>query len=136
MRITLRSKHPPIHPNFRCVFFWPKILPYTLDFAENGQVAIDRFKSNQYDLVLMDIQMPVVDGYTAVRMIREWEQKDGRAQTPIIALTASALDEAVHKSHEVGCNAHVAKPVRKATLIAAIQNIIVATRHSAAADSG
>lgn len=94
--------------------------PYTLEFAENGQEAFDQAIAAPFDLVLMDIQMPIVDGYTAVRKIREWERSHGRVPVPMIALTASALDEAVRKSLEAGCDAHLAKPVRKATLIEAI----------------
>jgi two-component system, sensor histidine kinase and response regulator len=96
--------------------------PYALEFAENGQTAIDRVVTTAYDLVLMDIQMPVVDGYTAVRRIREWERGQGRVPVPIIALTASALDEAVRRSLDAGCDAHIAKPVRKATLVQAIRD--------------
>jgi PAS domain S-box-containing protein len=95
--------------------------PYTLEFAENGQIAIDRVLAASYDLVLMDIQMPIVDGYTAVRRIREWERIHDLPRVPIIALTASALDEAVRMSLEAGCDAHIAKPVRKATLLEAIR---------------
>jgi two-component system sensor histidine kinase/response regulator len=95
--------------------------PYTLEFAENGQIAIDRVLAASYDLVLMDIQMPMVDGYTAVRRIREWERIHDLPRVPIIALTASALDEAVRMSLEAGCDAHIAKPVRKATLLEAIR---------------
>jgi CheY-like chemotaxis protein len=71
----------------------------------------------------MDIQMPVMDGYTAVRMIRAWEHARGAARIPIIALTASALEESVHRSLAAGCDAHVAKPVKKATLFEAILNL-------------
>ena len=97
-----------------------KQYPYTVEFAESGQEAIDRVIAAPFDLVLMDIQMPVVDGYTAVRTIREWERGQRRVPVPIIALTASALDEAVRKSLDAGCDAHLSKPVRKATLIEAI----------------
>jgi two-component system, sensor histidine kinase and response regulator len=63
--------------------------PCQVDFAENGKAAIEKFTSHQYDLVFMDIQMPVIDGLTATRTIREWETNHGLASTPIIALTAS-----------------------------------------------
>ncbi|MGH7931715.1 MAG: response regulator, partial [Candidatus Binataceae bacterium] len=121
---------PPLHillaedsPDNRLLIdAYLKNAAYRLDFAENGQAAIDRFKTEKYDLVLMDIQMPVVDGYTAVKAIRAWESKGGFKPTPIIALTASALEEAVRKSLAAGCTAHVAKPVRRATLLEAIKN--------------
>ena len=52
----------------------------------------------------MDIQMPVLDGYTAVRMIRDWERDHALKRTPIIALTASALDDAVRRAKDAGCD--------------------------------
>ena len=101
-----------------------KKTPYSLDEAENGKMALDRFIEGKYDVVLMDIQMPVLDGYNAVRMIREWEQDHHHKRTPIIALTASALDDAVRRAKDAGCDLHVSKPVKKATLLEAIANSI------------
>ena len=94
---------------------------YLIDEAENGENAIDKFMASQYDLVLMDIQMPIVDGYTAVRTIRQWEANHQRPRTPIIALTASAMNEAVNRSLQVGCDSHVSKPVKRTTLLEAIR---------------
>jgi PAS domain S-box-containing protein len=94
--------------------------PYHLDEVEDGQKAIEQVFNGGYDLVLMDIQMPVMDGYTAVEKIREWEARTNRVHTPIIALTASALDEAVRHTREVGFDMHVSKPVKRATLLDAI----------------
>jgi CheY-like chemotaxis protein len=88
--------------------------------AENGEIALAKFVAGNYDVVLMDIQMPVMDGYTAAKLIRQWEQNHNASRTPIIALTASVLDEAVHKSFDAGCDTHVSKPVRRPTLLAAI----------------
>jgi PAS domain S-box-containing protein len=93
---------------------------YQLDSAENGEVALNKFKSGKYDVVLMDMQMPIMDGYSAVRAIREWERANVIARTPIIALTAYALKEEVRKSMDAGCDAHLSKPVKKTTLINAI----------------
>ena len=73
-----------------------------------------------YDLILIDIQMPLMDGYTAVAKIREWEARTRRARTPIIALTASALDDAVRHTRAVGFDLHVSKPVKRETLLNAI----------------
>jgi CheY-like chemotaxis protein/HPt (histidine-containing phosphotransfer) domain-containing protein len=94
--------------------------PYQLDFAENGVLAVEKFIANRYDLVLMDIQMPRKDGYTASREIREYEQKTKQPATPIIALTAHALVEHKQKSLDAGCNEHLAKPVRKDLLLATL----------------
>ena len=91
-----------------------------LDLAENGEVGVGKFKSVTYDLVLMDIQMPVMDGHTATRVIRKWEKDNGRKPTPIIALTAHALKEEEWESLEAGCTAHISKPIKKAHFLAAI----------------
>jgi PAS domain S-box-containing protein len=93
---------------------------YHLESAENGLEAVAKFKSGAFDLVLMDIQMPLLDGYGAVRQIREWETERGLAPTPIVALTASALDEAVQRAKDAGCTGHVSKPIRKSTLLQTI----------------
>ena len=94
--------------------------PYQLDEAEDGERAIELVFNGGYDLVLMDIQMPVMDGYTAVRKIREWEATTNHPRIPIIALTASALDEAVRMTRRSGFDLHVSKPVKRATLLDAI----------------
>jgi CheY-like chemotaxis protein len=92
-----------------------------IDVAENGAIAVEKFKSGKYDLVLMDVQMPVMDGYTATREIRKWEQEQGKKQTPIIALTAHALKEDAQKSLDAGCTDHLTKPIKRATLMEAVQ---------------
>jgi len=97
---------------------------YQIEEAENGEVAIEKYKTSTYDLVLMDIQMPIVDGYTAVLAIRQWEADHKLPRTPIIALTASAMQEAVQRSLQVGCDSHVSKPVKRATLLQTIREVI------------
>jgi len=97
-----------------------KHTPYQIDIAENGEVAVEKFLTGSYALVLMDIQMPVMDGYTATKTMREWEHEQGIKATPIIALTAYALKEEIQKSLDVGCTAHLTKPIKKATLMATI----------------
>jgi two-component system sensor histidine kinase/response regulator len=94
--------------------------PFKLEFAANGQIALEKFMHHQYDLVLMDIQMPVMDGYSATRAIRVWENANGRRHTPVVALTAAALDEEIARTREAGCDAHLTKPIKKATLVALI----------------
>jgi two-component system, sensor histidine kinase and response regulator len=98
-----------------------KKLPYRIEIAENGRVAIEKFKVIRPDLVLMDVQMPEIDGLAATRAIRQWESEQGLSPTPIIALTASALDEDVKRSLAAGCDQHISKPVRRPVLLAAIR---------------
>ncbi|MGB4068520.1 MAG: response regulator [Nitrospira sp.] len=90
---------------------------YFLDVAEHGAIALDRFKSVHYDVILMDVQMPVMDGYAATRAIRSWERDHDLPPTPIIALTALALKEEGARIFEAGCNTHLTKPVKKSTLL-------------------
>jgi CheY-like chemotaxis protein/HPt (histidine-containing phosphotransfer) domain-containing protein len=95
--------------------------PYVVDFAENGEIALAKMKSNHYDLVLMDGHMPVMDGYAATRAMRAWELSQGARPMPILALTADAFKEALEKSVASGFNAHLTKPIGKATLMEAIR---------------
>ena len=97
-----------------------KDAPFDIHEAENGAMALERFKSSKYDLVLMDMQMPVMDGYEATRSFREHEKDEGANPTPIIALTAYAIKEEVEKSFRVGCDAHLKKPIKKRELLEAI----------------
>ncbi len=90
---------------------------YCLDVADHGEMAVEKFKTTHYDLILMDIQMPVMDGYTATKTIRAWERDHDLPATPIIALTALALREEGAHILEAGCNTHVTKPVKKSTLL-------------------
>jgi CheY-like chemotaxis protein len=83
------------------------------------------FQRHPYDLILMDIQMPEVDGYDATRAIRRWEHNHALPRTPILALTASALGDAVQRTREAGCDAHVTKPVKKTTLLQAIHDAML-----------
>jgi PAS domain S-box-containing protein len=106
---------------------------YGLDEAENGQVAVDKVKNRRYDLVLMDIQMPEMDGYSAVQNIRQWEREQGTPHTPIIALTASAFDETVRKAEDAGCDSHLGKPLKRSTLLRVIRETALAN-NSAASD--
>lgn len=95
-------------------------LPYTIDLAENGKKAVDKFKSGKYDLILMDIQMPEVDGYIATKEIRQWEKENNLKPTPIIALTAYAYSEDKDKALESGCDGYISKPFRAENLLAII----------------
>lgn len=103
---------------------------HQLDIAENGQVAFQMYTQGGYDLVLMDMQMPLMDGLTATMKIREWEQKTGGRAIPIVALTAHALKEEVERTLAAGCSSHLMKPIHKATLLTEIQTWIDGPRHT------
>jgi CheY-like chemotaxis protein len=95
--------------------------PYVVEIAETGAIACEMFATRQYDLVLMDRQMPVMDGLTATRKIRAWENERKRAPTPIIALTASALKGDREKCLAAGCTAFLTKPIKQEVLLQAIR---------------
>ena len=94
--------------------------PYKIDIAETGAIACTMFASGIYDLVLMDRQMPVMDGLTATRKIRAWEQENHRNPVPILALTASALKGDREMCLSAGCTAFLTKPIRQDVLLRAI----------------
>lgn len=101
-----------------------KKLPYVIDEAENGEVAVELYHRNIYNLVLMDVQMPVMDGHEATRAMRVIEAESGRPLTPIIALTAHAIKEEIDKCTAAGCDTHVGKPIKKSTLITIVKDFI------------
>ncbi|MDF1820476.1 MAG: response regulator [Alcanivoracaceae bacterium] len=86
------------------------------DVVSNGAEAVEAIQKTDYDLVLMDCEMPQMDGFEATRRIRDWERMHGRRPLPIIALTAHILREHKERSMASGMNAHVAKPVELGAL--------------------
>ncbi|WP_179295571.1 ATP-binding protein [Bacillus sp. FJAT-45350] len=87
-----------------------------LTTAENGLEAFELVKKNKYDLVFMDIQMPIMDGFESLLKIREMEKEEGREQTPIIACTAHALESDKQQCLSLGFNGYVSKPLKKQVL--------------------
>jgi CheY-like chemotaxis protein len=88
----------------------------TIDCAENGKIAVDMYSANpgRYDMIFMDVQMPVMDGYSATMAIRKFEAKTNTLRPkgiPIIAMTANAFAEDVEHCLKAGMNGHIAKPI-------------------------
>jgi CheY-like chemotaxis protein len=94
---------------------------YQIEIAEDGRAAVDKFISGIFDLVLMDVNMPVMNGYTATKKIREWEAQRNARRVPILALTAYAMEGESTSGREAGCDAHLTKPIQKATLLKALE---------------
>jgi signal transduction histidine kinase/CheY-like chemotaxis protein/HPt (histidine-containing phosphotransfer) domain-containing protein len=92
----------------------------TIDIAEDGQSAVDRFRAGHYDVVLMDVEMPVMDGHEATREIRRIEKTIGARPTPVLALTAHAFSEMAVEGYEAGFTALLTKPIRQAALLDAV----------------
>jgi len=94
-----------------------------LEFASNGQEALDKIKSGTYDIVLMDVRMPIMDGLKATRTLRNWEAKTFHS-LPIIGLTANAIPEQMEECIESGMNAVVSKPIQLQELLHTISKFV------------
>jgi CheY-like chemotaxis protein/HPt (histidine-containing phosphotransfer) domain-containing protein len=112
-----------------------KDTPYRVDIAEHGAIACEKFTAGHYDLVLMDRQMPVMDGLTATRAIREWEQANRRSPTPIVALTAAALKGDQEQCMAAGCTAYLTKPIKQEVLLQAIKELALVAPPSSQEES-
>jgi len=97
--------------------------PCDLTVCEDGRKGLEAFKKGGWDLVLMDIQMPVMDGFETTRAMREWEQETGNEPVTIIAMTAYALNEDALRCLEAGADHHLPKPVKKSALFEAIREL-------------
>jgi PAS domain S-box-containing protein len=128
-RILLAEDHPI---NRQVVELILGSLEVDLTCVENGQEAVDAFRRQAFDLVLMDMQMPVMDGLTAIREIRGHESARQAAPTPIYALTANAMPEHIEASRLAGANAHLAKPIAAQALIEAVQGLGAGPGHAEA----
>ncbi len=120
LRILLAEDNPD---NALLIQVYLKRTAYQLDFAENGLIVLEKFRSRRYDVILMDVQMPEMDGYEATTEIRRIEQTEGRSPTTIIALTAHALKEDEQRSLDAGCNGHMTKPIEKKLLLSVLHSI-------------
>ena len=94
-----------------------------LTVVENGRDGVALFKKENWDMVLMDIQMPEMDGYAAIRAIRSWEREQDVPPTPIAAMTAHAMDEDAQQCLDAGADMHLPKPVKKSVLFKAIRHM-------------
>jgi CheY-like chemotaxis protein len=127
LRILLAEDSPD---NCTITMAYLEDTPYRIEIAENGAIAFERFVAGHYDLVLMDRQMPIMDGLTATRTIRAWEQANDRLPTPIIALTASALKRDREMCLAAGCTAFLTKPIKQEVLLQAIKDRSIAPTSS------
>lgn len=96
-----------------------------LAFVNNGLEAFETYKNSNFDLILMDLQMPIMDGHEAVRNIRNYEKNCNLDEIPIIALSANAMEHHIKETLNNGFNDHVAKPIILEKLIASIDNLLI-----------
>ncbi|NJL59259.1 MAG: response regulator [Desulfobacteraceae bacterium] len=94
--------------------FYLKDFSHHIDMAENGRICVDKYKSGHYDIVFMDIDMPIMDGYAATDAIRNWEKEQNLTHVPIIALTAHALKRKAAGKHGCGLYGLYDKTVQEA----------------------
>jgi CheY-like chemotaxis protein len=103
-------------------------------FVDDGQAAVDRYESGVFDVILMDVEMPVMGGLEATRAIRRKEQSTG-AHTPIIALTAHAMKGDRERCLEAGMDAYVSKPIQAEDLFRTIDQLAASAGDLSMADS-
>ncbi|MEQ8171675.1 MAG: response regulator [Candidatus Eremiobacterota bacterium] len=108
--------------NHKLIQYYLKKSGYTADFVSNGFEVLSALKQNSYDLILMDLQMPEMDGFMTTSKIREEERNE--KHIPIIALTAHAIREIRDRSMEYGMDGYITKPVDHKELIEAIDRIL------------
>jgi signal transduction histidine kinase/CheY-like chemotaxis protein len=130
LRVLVADDHPT---NRKVVELILSQAPIDLVQAENGAEALEACRTQSFDMVLMDMQMPVMDGLTAVREIRQHELVMGRERTPIIMLTANALPDHVAAAQAAGADRHLAKPFDAAELLALVVELSSENQQKAAA---
>ncbi len=100
--------------------FYFQDTPYQVTIVSDGEQAIAAFRANRFDIVLIDLHMPGMDGFTATRLIRAWESAHQRSPTPIVALTANAFREAEEQCLGAGCTGFLTKPISRRQLLGAL----------------
>jgi CheY-like chemotaxis protein len=122
LRVLLAEDHPTNQKVVDLI-----LAPYgaRLTIVENGALALEAFKTGTFDVVLMDIQMPVMDGLTAIRAIRAVEaERPDQPRTPIVALSANAMTDHRDGALAAGADLHVAKPVTAAALLGGLHMVL------------
>lgn len=121
VRVLLAEDHPVNQKVVQLL-----LAPYGVDLtiAQDGAEAIDRFRNETYDLILMDMQMPVVDGLQATRSIREIEEAEARSRTPIGMMTANTSEMHRRRASESGADIFISKPVTSDVLLVGIDDLL------------
>jgi signal transduction histidine kinase/AmiR/NasT family two-component response regulator len=120
-RVLVAEDHPTNQKVVELILESVGVIPTIVD---NGRLALDLLKTERFDVVLMDMQMPELDGLSATGLLREWERETGAPRTPVIMLTANALDDHIRASHEAGADLHLSKPIHAQALIESILEAI------------
>ena len=123
-RVLLAEDHPINRKVVELLFDGTGV---ELTCVENGAEAVSLFEKEAFDMILMDMQMPVMDGLTAIRLIRAREVADGEKATPIYTLSANAMPEHAEAAVQAGANGHLTKPIAAASLFAALEAALQAS---------
>ena len=123
-RVLLAEDHPINRKVVELLFEGTGV---ELTSVENGAEAVALYEKEAFDMILMDMQMPVMDGLTAIRLIRARELADGSVATPIYTLSANAMPEHAEAAVGAGANGHLTKPIAAASLFAALETALEAT---------
>ncbi|WP_240609618.1 response regulator [Phenylobacterium deserti] len=121
LRVLMADDHPTNRAVIEVIL---SLIDADLMAVEDGAQALEAFKRGAFDVVLMDLQMPVMDGLTAIRGIRNFEQEALRGRTPVLAVSANAMSEHVAAALEAGADRHIAKPVVPEALLDAISRAV------------
>ena len=97
---------------------------FDLSFVENGRAAVDAAKAERFDIILMDVRMPEMDGLEAIRHIRSNEQARGGDRTPIVVVSANTSAEDVRDCIDAGADGHIAKPVARMDVLGAVSEFL------------
>jgi len=121
LRVLVADDHPTNRAVLEVIL---GLIEAELVSVEDGAQALAAFRSGDFDVVLMDLQMPVMDGFEAIREIRKFETETGRRRTPILAVSANAMSEHIAASRAAGADQHIAKPVVPDALLQAMADKI------------
>ena len=133
LHVLLAEDHPT---NRRVVELILGAAGVKLTCVENGAEAVEAWSAGDFDLILMDMQMPVMDGLTATRAIREQEAGAGKARTPIYSLTANAMPEHIRESAAAGADGHLTKPISSEALLRTVASAAYAIESPGVRPSG
>ena len=128
LRVLVADDHPTNRAVLEVIL---GLIAADLVSVEDGAQALAAFKNNDFDIVLMDLQMPVMDGFEAIREIRKFEAEMQRRRTPILAVSANAMSEHVAASRAAGADQHIAKPVVPDALLQAMADKLAAAAEAA-----
>ena len=117
--------------NRRVITAFLKDSPFDISFAVNGEEAVDQATHHDFDMIFMDVSMPVMDGIQATKAIRAYENENGVQPTPIICLSAHVMEESVNEATEAGMDDYLSKPLLKEKLTESIDKWISVKRELA-----